>query len=417
MTTTRVGSSSSSTAAALQARTVRLFLALTPLYYTLIAYGVVPTTIRRWPRAALSFAPLRSTLMWAVLLHAAVAASMWRVYTASLVVLEDGAGRPIIVSYSTFPALLAIAHVAGCGLLLPIWWEAPRYKELLALARTLVGCLDDDDGVLSVDWPRRRTVIVSWIWSLALVLACPGVVIFWQFRLTEYGGEAIRVPAHWISNVLIAAIVSSLCLVYHIIRDVAEALAQRFAQEAGRAPPLSCVELLQYRRAWLTLRDMLQGAMFAPVSVTLCCTHLVVNNVLCMYHVLNSILGGAPPQLTLGVTFSTSQITLLLVVMCLAADGAVDAVAKFARSFESLEPNSANNFAFAREVFREALSHSPSPVCVGGFWYLNRRTVLSMCLMILTYLIVLVEFRQQDSCPHGGNATRLGAGGGDGDDA
>lgn len=89
---------------------------------------------------------------------------------------------------------------------------------------------------------------------------------------------------------------------------------------------MSCAELLRYRRAWLTLRDMLQGVMIAPVSVTIVCALLVINNVLCVYHVLNCFLGGAPLHQTLGLLGSSSQLGVLLIIMCWSADRAVDSV-------------------------------------------------------------------------------------------
>lgn len=89
---------------------------------------------------------------------------------------------------------------------------------------------------------------------------------------------------------------------------------------------MSCAELLRYRRAWLTLRDMLQGVMIAPISVTIVCALLVINNVLCVYHVLNCFLSGAPLHQTLALLGSSSQLGVLLIIMCWSADRAVDSV-------------------------------------------------------------------------------------------
>ncbi|KAE8738228.1 Gustatory receptor 18, partial [Frankliniella occidentalis] len=171
----------------MDARTARLFLAVRPLYYTLIAYGVVPVNFRRWPNVGLSFHPLRSTLAWALLVHATTVASAWRVWDLSLQVLSEG--NPI-ASYANFPALLAIFHSANVLLLVPIWCEAHRYKEVVALAKTLVGSVNED--VLGAGWPRRHTVFMSWLWALALVVAAPAITFLWQFQLTDHSGDAFQ---------------------------------------------------------------------------------------------------------------------------------------------------------------------------------------------------------------------------------
>ncbi|KAK3914346.1 Gustatory receptor for sugar taste 64b [Frankliniella fusca] len=58
-----------------------------------------------------------------------------------------------------------------------------------------------------------------------------------------------------------------------------------------------------------------------------------------------------------------------------------------------------------RDVFREAVSYTPTPVSVAGFWYLTRSTVSSVGLMVISYIIVLSEFRQQGSPASSGSSS------------
>lgn len=82
----------------------------------------------------LSFHPLRSTLPWALLVHATGLLSFRRVLTVATGSL--GVGN-VVASWSVFPAVLAISHASCYVLLLPIWAEAHRYKRVAALAARL----------------------------------------------------------------------------------------------------------------------------------------------------------------------------------------------------------------------------------------------------------------------------------------
>ncbi|XP_052122314.1 uncharacterized protein LOC127749185 [Frankliniella occidentalis] len=201
---------------------------------------------------------------------------------------------------------------------------------------------------------------------------------------------------------------AAVSIAYNVLEDMAELLALRFAQDAA-SRRLRPATLLRHRRAWLALRDLLQGVMLAPATVTLGVALMMVNAVLSLYYVVNCVMVGAPTELIASLTLASSDLGFLLVAMCSAADGAVIAVNKFARAFELIEPDSVSDYAFAREVSREALSHKLTPVCVAGYWYLSRQTVSSVGLMVVSYLIVLIEFRQQqDSSAFYSNATSRG---------
>ncbi|KAK3914345.1 L-2,4-diaminobutyrate decarboxylase [Frankliniella fusca] len=296
-------------------RMARLFVALKPLYYTVAALGVVPVAFRPWSHASLRWHPLRSTLLWALCVHAVSLASLRHIWAHSSAALGGGS------LFSNFSALISVVHSSHALLIAPLWCEAHRCRKLVAQARTL----DSLDGeVIGACWPPLRTRAWTWFWVIAIAVVFPGSTVMWNLHLVAKPLDTIQLYAHSMANVLLGVIVSVTSLLYYVIEDVALALEERFAQRYTRYK--SCGELLQYRRAWLTLRDMLQGVMFAPVTVSLSCGLLVVNAVMCLYHTLFTAMVGVPPFVVVGMLVVTSMQLFILFTMCNSADGAVHAV-------------------------------------------------------------------------------------------
>ncbi|XP_034242909.1 uncharacterized protein LOC117646211 [Thrips palmi] len=357
----------------------------------MVAFGVVPAAVTYGPHVRLSFHPLRSTLAWALLLHVAGLLSLHRVLATAEENLRVG---NVVSSWFVFPAVLAIAHVSCYLLVVTIWAEAHRYKELAALAAKLERLMADMGMPEAGAWPKRSTSRMVWAMVVFMLAFGPLTTALWQFWASGQQGEVYRILAHCMANVMMTSVVGGFCLVQFIIRDAANVLTQRFARDVLRG--LSPSEMACYHNAWLALRDLLEGAVVMPASLSFCTLLLVLNNLLCLYNVVNRILSGSPWGRTLILLVLVPHVFLMVLSMCLAADAAVSAIGKFKLPLVKLDPTNARN-TYVREVFREVLSYSPGSVSVAGFWYVNRRAATSVLCATITYLIVLIELRAE---PH-----------------
>ncbi|XP_034246412.1 uncharacterized protein LOC117648184 [Thrips palmi] len=331
-----------------------MFAPLWPIGCAMAAVGLLPVTCSP---IRISFHPLRSTLVYCL---AVAVLALWSGY----IMLQDRYAMLVSPGASLkarFNSVICITHAAGFVLQPLLWIEASHMKYNEALCTSLM------ETVPGAARSRNRWfAALVWTAAISLIAAAPFLATVYVRVIAEEGGFY----SHIFMHCQVVLLNFYICLMFsthpHCVKDFANGLRQYLIQELSLQHP-SPRKLLKYRRAWLQLRDLTQGLVTMPLTG--------------LYVLLFNLL-----------------LTTLGAYLCLVCFFERQVGENFLRPLEGFSGSALIGEAAMEEIniFREIVASNEITVSVAGFWVINRGTVSSIAAAAVSYLVILIQFRQTE---------------------
>ncbi|XP_034248391.1 gustatory and odorant receptor 63a-like [Thrips palmi] len=361
-----------------------IYYKIWPIGYAMALLGMLPVT---FSPIRVSAHPLRSTLVYCVAVTALVLWSGFRMVQDRIAVLADS-GRSL---QAYIHSVLSIVSALGI-LLLPLLW-----LEVGNLYRNEATCAH-----LMESFPCspkcRWSAVLSWITVVNCALLSPIFALAYVQVIAREGAADYHFFIHNHVFLLVFCVSVMFCALSHSVKNYANNLCSTVTEVLSLKCP-SPKRLVLCRRAWLRLRDLTQGmvvmpftAMFLMLFVLLMTT---LGSYLCLLCLFESQVVRGIFLLILGLYFSG-----LLLLVCDAVHRTTAAVGdNFLRPLESFcRANEIGDAAMEEvNIFREIVASKEISVSAAGFWVINRGTLGSLAAASVSYLVILIQFRQTEN--------------------
>ncbi|XP_034253868.1 uncharacterized protein LOC117652825 [Thrips palmi] len=365
-----------------------LFDDLRPIGIASALCGLLP--VRLGPMR-FSFHPLKSSLLYAVLVTLVVYWSTWRLVTDRMHVFTQR--RMSLVT--RFTSVVSFGSVSGIALLPLLWLETQYLRQDQHPCRHLM--IELGASFRASGSSAARTVVQGALLCLGVFL--PSSVVLWLAVLASEGASW----THWFAHMHVLAMPLLQCANVagsaFCVKRLADVLQASLVQEL-RAPWVDPRRIRAHRIAWLHLRDVVQNLVRAPLTVLAMVLHMILMSTLASYQALVCVMAGQMP-LGMLLLLLGSHYYLLLLLLCDAVHRVSDAVGReFRHPLETFGGVSVSQRAQSEiRLFRKTVSSSRLEVSAAGYWHASRHAITSVMSATVAYVIVLVQFRHPERQP------------------
>ncbi|KAJ1525188.1 hypothetical protein ONE63_010020 [Megalurothrips usitatus] len=362
-----------------------------PIVLVLAIYGVLPVRLS-CPALRISVHPLRSSLLYVVVMQVLVLLSSHAVYQAYSGLLNTEADTAAGVD-TRIMAGLSVSHVSS-HLIVALWWT--EMHKLRCHLRDLQDFLRRHSHMIVALRLQPLTRAMPWFAWFFSFAAGPCMIIVWSVYILTGTARFTHCVSHLYQHVFVTNFIVLFGVACMVLRDLAANLASNLKRELAFGH-MTASRLEEFRLAWLSLRALTANLGCLPLTCVALIAYIMIMITLSAYLALVSYAKNYVVLFVCSITLH-AMCQMAMIGICDAAHRLSDVMTY--SFYEPLEARSWRglpaDLLAEHQQFLHTISCNPAEVTFAGMVTLKRSTYISVMAAITTYLIVLFQLRQSD---------------------